>query len=111
MNELSQLGKGIHLFYDATKRMPAKLDDLLPNLSPLTVQRVRNGEIEVMWNAVAFPEEDRGTSNVVMAWDTKPAANGERLVLFMDGAVQVMSEATFRNTPKVRTHPKTDEKK
>jgi Superinfection immunity protein len=111
LNELSQIGKAIHSFHDTTKRMPAKLDDIQPSLNAMTMQRLRNGEIEVIWNAVPLPEEDRGTSNVMMAWDTKPAGNGDRLVLFMDGSVQVINENAFHNAAKARTQPKKDEKK
>jgi Superinfection immunity protein len=111
LNDLSQVGLAIHNFYAATKQMPAKAEDLRAYLSPMTLPLLRNGEIDVIWNAVPFNEEQRGTSNVMMAWDTRPAGNGDRSVLFMDGAVRTMNEDAFRNTPKVRTREQKDEPK
>jgi Superinfection immunity protein len=102
LNDLSEVGKAIHLCYDANKRMPATVEDIQPFLSPSTLQLVRNGEIQVVWNAVSFREEDRGTSNVIIGWNSKPADNGQRPVLFMDASVRALSEDEFRNTPKVR---------
>ena len=102
LNELSEVGKAIHLSYDANKRMPATAEDIQPFLTPTTLQLVRNGEIQVIWNAVSFREEDRGTSTVIMGWNSKPADNGQRAVLFMDASVRTLSEDEFRNTPKVR---------
>jgi hypothetical protein len=111
MNDLQQVGLAIYSYYDANKQMPANANDLKPLLSIVPAQRLRDGEIEVIWNAAPFADEDRGKSNVIVGWDTKPAANGERLVLFMDACVRTMSEDAFRNTPKVRTQMKKDEKK
>jgi len=112
MNELSEIGKAIHKYHDANKRMPTKLDDIKPYLPDIQAQqRILNGEIDVIWNAQIFGEEDRGLGNVIMAWETKPAANGQRRVLFMDASVGAVSEDQFRNMPKVRTVDKKDEPK
>ena len=111
LNELSEVGKAIYLCYDNNKRMPATVDDIQPFLLPSTLHLVRNGEIQVIWNAVSFPEEDRGPSNVIIGWKSTPADNGQRAVLFMDASVHNMSEDEFRNTPKVRIAEKEPDRK
>src|SRR5262245_33814545 len=104
VNELAQVGLAIHRYHEITKQTPAKLDDIKPYLADSrVVERLRKGEIEVIWNAVRLKDEDRGTSNVIMGWDTKAEPDGRRVVLFMDASVRIVSQDEFRNTPKVRT--------
>ncbi|HYV36581.1 MAG TPA: hypothetical protein VE988_12790 [Gemmataceae bacterium] len=101
--DLRQLGEAMHQFHGQNKRMPANLDDLKPFLAGSKVEdRVRNGEIEVVWNSASFNDEDRGTDKVIIAWDVQTVRNGERVVLFMNKSVQTITEEQFQNTPKAR---------
>jgi hypothetical protein len=108
LNELSMVGIGIHTYYDANNhRMPADVNDIQAFVgNPAVVAHIRSGEIEVIWNAVGLLEENRGTGNVIIAWNTVPTADGMRLVLFMDGAVAAITESDFQKRPKARVADK-----
>ena len=98
--ELSQVGVAIHSFHDSKKQMPANVDDLAPFLDAKVAERIRKGEIMVIWNAVPLKDENRGLNNVTIAWDTQPVVLNQRLVLFMDASVQTITEDQFRTMPK-----------
>ena len=50
---------------------------------------------------MASKDENRGASNVMVAWYTAPTAGGLRVVLFMDGSVGAITESEFQKRPKV----------
>lgn len=99
LNNLSQFGKGIHLFYEAKRKMPANEEELRAFTGD-DKDYLRKAGIDVVWNAVGFKEEKRGTSSVIIAWYTKPADDGRRLVLVMDGSVMTISPDEFREIPR-----------
>ncbi len=101
-NYLNELGIAIHNYHDQHQRMPANVDDILPFVDPGFTERLRSGEIEVIWNALSFNDEKRSPSNVIMAWFTTPTADGLRPVLFMDGSVGAITEIDFQKRPKAQ---------
>jgi hypothetical protein len=100
-NDLKQLGIAMHNYHDDRKQFPAKLDDL-GLLDSKVREHVRNGDIEVIWDAGKILSYTEGTSNVILAWDTKALPNGDRLVLFMDGSVRPVTASEFQTQPKAR---------
>jgi hypothetical protein len=110
LNDLRQVAMAVQSYQDQNRRGPSKVDELAPYLegndSPV-VARIRSGDIEVVWNAASHTQQTDGTSNVIIAWDTK-ASGTRRLVAFMDGMARDLSAEQFQSTPKART---TDSKK
>ncbi|HYV36578.1 MAG TPA: hypothetical protein VE988_12775, partial [Gemmataceae bacterium] len=53
--------------------------------------------------AVNIGDDDRGSDKVLVGWNAKADANGNRQVLFLDGSVNTVTDAEFQNMPKVRT--------
>jgi hypothetical protein len=100
-NDLKQVVQAMHNYHSQHNKMPTNANDLQPFLlgSPVS-DRLRRGEIEVVWNAARLTEQSNGTSNVIYAWDTKPAGNGSRLVVMMDGMALELTEAEFQTKPK-----------
>jgi hypothetical protein len=101
LNHLKEVGIGLHLHNDGRQRPPANLEEMLPYVDDARVkERLKGGEIEVVWGAKRITDQPGGSSNVIYAWDIKPAADGKRLVLFMDMMTRELSESAFQNTPK-----------
>jgi hypothetical protein len=105
MNDLKQVVLAAHSFHNMNRRMPANANELQGSFLPpgSASNRLRSGEIEMVWNALPFGQQPQGTSGVIYAWDTKPAGNGMRLVGFMDGMADQISESDFLNKPKAAT--------
>ena len=102
--DLRQISVAMLNFYDVNKRMPAKAEDLDRFLEGGPVmQRLRKGEIEVVWNALPAHQQPGGRGNVVYAWDTKVFSGGVRNVLYMDGVVEAISESEFQQKAKAQT--------
>ena len=109
LNELKIVGLAIASFQDANKRGPANLDELGPQLrlfSPEVEQRIRKGEIVVVWNAGGFIEQPQGGSQVLIAWESKPEPNGSRLVVYMDSHAEILTEQEFQQKPKAALRTK-----
>jgi hypothetical protein len=104
-NDLKQVALAMHSHYDITKRMPATVEDFQTQLqvSPQVMNRLRQGEIVVVLDALPPTQQTAGTSNVLYAWDTKPAPGGVRLVAYMDGSTRILTESEFQNAPKAAT--------
>jgi hypothetical protein len=104
LNDLREIAMAMHSFHDANKgRMPATADDLRPFLSkPTVAERIKSGEIAVVWNAASLNEQPNW-SNMIYCWETKPANNGNRLVAYVDGMGAQLTEAEFQSTPKAKT--------
>jgi hypothetical protein len=102
LNDLKEVALAVHACMDDKKRGPANADELATYLRAQVVERVRKGEIEVVWNAARQMEQKEGTSNVLIAWDTR-TDGGQRLVVFLDGFTRIMQEAEFASKPKART--------
>jgi hypothetical protein len=101
LNDLKQITLAMHNCHDEKKRMPASVDDLAPYLlTGSAVNRLRSGDIDVVWNALPPPKQLSGTSTVIYAWDTKPSAKGLRLVCYMDGFADAITESEFQSKPK-----------
>ena len=107
LNELKQLGLAVHSFHDAKKKMPENVQDLSPYLAGSLVEdRIRRGEIEVVWGALPLKDQPEGTANVLLAWDNKVEPNGQRLALFLDSSARILTDDEFRRAPKARLAPK-----
>jgi hypothetical protein len=101
-NDLKSVALAILLFQDSKKRGPANVDELSTELAmaPLAIQRIRNREIEVVWNAARVTDQPNGGSQTVIAWESKAEAGGNRLVAYMDGQTAVLTEQEFQQKPK-----------
>jgi hypothetical protein len=101
LDYLKEVGMALHIHNDARQRPPANLEEMLPYVTdPRVKERLKSGEIEVVWGAKRIMDQPGGSSNVIYAWDTKAAADGKRLVLFMDMSTRELSESEFQNKPK-----------
>jgi hypothetical protein len=101
-NDLKQVSLAMHSFYDVNKKMPARAEDFGRFLdSGAVMDRLRKGEIEVVWNALP-PHQQPGGRGVVYAWDTKVFAGGVRNVVYMDGLVEAITESEFQQKPKAQ---------
>jgi hypothetical protein len=102
LNDLREVSMAAHSHYDAKKAMPASADDLRPFLSPgsKAADRIKSGEIEVVWNALPYPQQTQGTANVIYAWETKKGSDGRWLVVDMSGFAEIISDANFQAKPK-----------
>jgi hypothetical protein len=100
LNDLKDISLAAHKHYDVKKRMPANAEDLRPHLDdPKVADRIKSGEIEVVWNA-SFPLQPAGTTNVIYAWETKKGSDGRWLVVDMAGFASTLSDAEYQNKPK-----------
>ena len=107
MNELKAIGLAFHSVMDEKKRGPASIEELVSFLGPNSreVTRLRNGEITVIWNAARWGDQPDDRANLLLGWETSPdpIRQGERLVVFLDGHVDWMTEQQFQQAPKART--------
>jgi hypothetical protein len=85
-------------------RPPANLAELQGHLNDSAiVERIRMGEIQVVWRAASAIDQPGGASSVIYAWETNPNSNGKRMVVFMDGMARELDDAEFHSTPKAAT--------
>jgi prepilin-type processing-associated H-X9-DG protein len=98
--DLQQVGVAINSYHDANKKMPGSADDLAPLLTPEIASRVRDGDIQVVWNAAPAKDQKDALSTIVIAWDNNVAIGDNRMVLFMDGHAAAMPEQQFKTAPK-----------
>jgi DNA-directed RNA polymerase subunit RPC12/RpoP len=107
MNDLKQIGLAVINHIDQKNKGPANVNELAPllGMGSKVESRLRGGEIQVVWNAASFVQQTDGTSNTLMAWETRPdpSKNGERLVAFMDGHVDWLTVQQFQTAPKAKT--------
>jgi hypothetical protein len=88
----------------ATGRTPANLVELQAHLTdPSIADRIRMGQIQVVWSAARDFDQPGGASSVIYAWETNPSSAGKRMVVFMDGMAREISESEFQTTPKAAT--------
>jgi hypothetical protein len=106
LSDLKEVAMAIDIFAGANQRCPANLDELKPFLqSERPAARIRKGEIEVVWQADLAQQQEAGSSNVLIAWDTQPTSDNKRLVVFMDTLARPIDESAFLQTPKARIKP------
>jgi hypothetical protein len=105
LNDLKVVGLALHAAHDKLKRPPTSVDELKPFLFGDTrvEQRIRKGEIELVWDALPLTAQADGPSNVIYAWDTQKSAEGNWLAVMMDANALILSEQEFRAKPKART--------
>jgi serine/threonine protein kinase len=108
LDDLKQVALAAQNYSSSFGNMPTNLDNLKGYLgdkegSSPVINRIRKGEIEVVWKALPPLQQTAGTTNVIYAWDTKATSNGKRLVVFMDGFADEISEAEFQAKPKAAT--------
>jgi hypothetical protein len=104
LNDLKVVGLAIIIFQDDKKRGPANIDELAPSLVDANVVAlVRKGDIEVVWKAAMMKDQPGGASNVLVAWWARPETNGNRLVVFLDGHTEILTEQEFQQKSKALT--------
>jgi hypothetical protein len=109
-DDLLAIGKACFNYHIVSDQLPASAEEIqgmLVGNPQQALDRLRKGEIEIIWNA-GRPTDyaNEGTSKVMLGWDTKALASGNRLVLFMDGSVREISTAEFQTTTKARSKSK-----
>jgi hypothetical protein len=101
LTDLTDIAIAAQKHYDFKKKLPANVEDLRPHLAdPKVVDRIKSGEIEVVWNALPFNSQTLGTSNVIYAWVTKKGSDGRWLVVDMQGSATTISDSEFQKRPK-----------
>jgi hypothetical protein len=104
LNDLKLIGVSLQNHRDSAGRGPANLGELKPFLDDNGVaERIRKGEIVVVWNAGPPDRQDAGPADVVAAWEAQPTDDGKRLVVFLDGSAGAINESDFARTPKAKT--------
>jgi hypothetical protein len=107
LDALKSVALGIERFGDTHLRTPADLNELKPFLEDdVALDRIRKGDIAVVWNAELGRVQEAGSSSVLIAWETQPTSDGKRLVVFMDALARPISESEFLKTPKAKTKPR-----
>ncbi len=86
IDELQQVMNACRAFIAITGRMPGSSVELEPYLQGLpSLDRVRNGEIIVMWKAALFVDGLDAMSRYLYLWDSRPTSRGLRLGAMLDG--------------------------
>jgi hypothetical protein len=107
LDALKSVALAMERFGDTHQRSPADLNELKPFLDDdVALDRIRKGDIAVVWNAELGRAQEAGSSNVLIAWETQPTSDGKRLVVFMDALARPINESDFLQTPKAKTKPK-----
>jgi hypothetical protein len=104
-SDFQEVASAINRFYAANgNRYPANIDELKQHLTDKRIEdQIRNGEIEVIWNAASNNQKDT-SSKVVLAWYSTADASGDRPVLFMDSSVvDLLMEQDFKAALKATT--------
>jgi hypothetical protein len=107
--DLKDVGWAMAKFHEETQRPPENLKELKPYLEKWgrqdskAIERINKGEIQVVWGALPFKDQDPKSSFVLYTWDNQSAGNGNRLVGFMDSSIREISEDEFARTPKALT--------
>jgi hypothetical protein len=108
INDLKAVALAIMDFEGDKRRGPNHIDELSPYLARLgdlaekTEQRVRKGEIQVVWNAAPGKQQPPGPDHEVLAWDNQLDEGRIRLVVFADGHTATLNEQEFRQLPKAK---------
>jgi hypothetical protein len=107
-NQMKVIGIAVHNVIDALHRGPSNMEELTPYLpvgDPLSAEalkRLRKGDIQIVW--MAAPQQVEGNSRVLIAWEARPDASGNRVVLYVDGRPGViLTEQEFQTKPKAHT--------
>jgi hypothetical protein len=104
-NDLHQVGIAYHEYQGRNGRPPANVDELAVTLgSGKALQRIRSGEIEVIWN-VNPARQFKGTSNVILAFYTRPEPNGDRIALYADGSTRLLTAPEFNSAARAEPTP------
>ena len=99
--DLQEIADAMQDHDSAMGRTPANLAELQGHLTdPGVADRIRKGEIQVVWRAARDVDQPGGASSVIYAWETNPNSDGKRMVVFMDGTAQEISESEFQAIPK-----------
>jgi hypothetical protein len=103
LKDLKEVALAIIKCMDDKQRGPTNLDELDSVADDhAAVDRVRKGEINVIWDAAVLDDQP-GRRKTVLAWAVQPAGDGQRLIARMDGNVQAVDDGEFQSLPKART--------
>jgi hypothetical protein len=109
VNQMKVIGIAVHNVIDTLNRGPANVDEIAPYLpanDPLAVEalnRLRKGEIEMAWNALKPTQQPDGASQVLIAWEARPDADGQRVVAYLDGTSAILTDQEFQTKLKAWT--------
>jgi hypothetical protein len=105
--DLAEIASAMEDHLQQKGRTPANLAELQAHLTePHIAERIRKGEIQVVWSALRAADQPRGGGSVIYAWEAKAGSNGRRMVVFMDAMTRELSESEFQNTQKAMTSKK-----
>jgi hypothetical protein len=99
-NQLKMLGLAYHNFVDASKKPPAKMEELAPYLekdAKLT-DALTQGRCVVIWKST-FQAMKAGAANTILGYEKDAPASGG-LVLMADGNVRTMTADEFKKAPR-----------